>query len=59
MAGNSQRLLLKNVRIFDGLTDRVSDGHVLIDGADDRGRRDVTHRRDGCDHGDRRRRSAR
>ncbi|KRE27073.1 amidohydrolase [Mycobacterium sp. Soil538] len=33
MAGNSQRLLIKNVRIFDGLSDRVSDGHVLIEGA--------------------------
>lgn len=33
MAGNSQRLLIKNVRIFDGLSDRVSEGHVLIEGA--------------------------
>ncbi|BBX67639.1 metal-dependent hydrolase family protein [Mycolicibacterium psychrotolerans] len=33
MAGNSERLLIKNVRIFDGLSDRVSDGHVLIEGA--------------------------
>lgn len=33
MAGNSQRLLIKNVRIFDGLSDRLVDGHVLIEGA--------------------------
>jgi len=26
------RLLVKNVRIFDGLADRLFDGHVLIDG---------------------------
>lgn len=27
-----RRLLIKNVRIFDGLSDRVVDGHVLIEG---------------------------
>ncbi|MGE0218922.1 amidohydrolase family protein [Mycolicibacterium sp.] len=27
-----QRLLIKNVRIFDGLSDGLTDGHVLIDG---------------------------
>lgn len=26
------RLLIKNVRIFDGVSDRVTDGHVLIEG---------------------------
>jgi len=31
--GPGQRLLLKNVRIFDGLSDRLVNGHVLIDGA--------------------------
>jgi imidazolonepropionase-like amidohydrolase len=33
MAGNNQRLLIKNVRIFDGLSDGLVDGHVLIEGA--------------------------
>lgn len=28
-----RRLLIKNVRIFDGLRDRLFDGHVLIEGA--------------------------
>ncbi|CAN3131559.1 amidohydrolase family protein [Mycobacterium sp. smrl_JER01] len=28
----SDRLLIKNVRIFDGLSDRSTDGHVLVDG---------------------------
>lgn len=27
-----RRLLIKNVRIFDGLSDRVVDGHVLVEG---------------------------
>ncbi|KWX57240.1 amidohydrolase family protein [Mycobacterium sp. NAZ190054] len=29
---DGQRLLIKNVRIFDGLSGRVTDGHVLIEG---------------------------
>ncbi|MGZ8802556.1 MAG: amidohydrolase family protein, partial [Mycobacterium sp.] len=35
MAGDNsagQRLLIKNVRIFDGISDRVVEGHVLIEG---------------------------
>ena len=35
MAGDSstgQRLLVTNVRIFDGLSDHLTDGHVLIEG---------------------------
>ncbi|MGP4056767.1 amidohydrolase family protein [Mycobacterium sp. 4D054] len=31
-SSTGQRLLIKNVRIFDGLSDRVTDGHVLIVG---------------------------
>lgn len=28
----ADRLLIKNVRIFDGLSDRLTDGHVLVEG---------------------------
>ncbi|WP_460358664.1 metal-dependent hydrolase family protein [Mycobacterium sp. ZZG] len=31
-SSTGQRLLIKNVRIFDGLSDRVTNGHVLIVG---------------------------
>ena len=31
-SATNQRLLIKNVRIFDGISDRLADGHVLIEG---------------------------